>query len=89
MVSSGVFLGTAKIFPMEDSEWFEGEDEWIEGTCHVVTKKGWHWSIQGYSPGTTNAHRVYVDLFVLPEEKVTPWMVLTDFVAIMKKLIGV
>lgn len=89
MVSSAVFLGAAKIFPMDESEWFVGEDEWVEGTCHVVTRKGWHWSIQGYSPGTANAHTVYVDLFVLSEEKVTPWMVLSDFVAIMKKLIGV
>ena len=87
-VSSAVFLGGAQIFPTEPGEWFVGDNEWVEGTCHVVTKKGWHWSIQGYSPETTFPHAVYVDLFVLAEEKASPWKVMTDFVAIMKTLIG-
>lgn len=88
MVSSAVFLGTTKMFPLEGSDWFEGDDEWVDGDVYVINKKGWSWSIVGYSPGTTYAHRVYVDLFVLPEEKASPWMILSDFVKIMKRLMG-
>ena len=88
-VSSAVFLGATKIFPMDESEWFVGNDECVEGETYTVTKKGWHWSIQGYSPGTTHAHRVFVDLFVLSEEKANPWKTLASFVEIVKKLIGV
>ena len=87
-VSTGVFLGTAKIFPCEPSEWFVGENEYVEGEVHVVTKKGWHWTIQGYSPGSYFPHTVYLDLFILPEEKASPWMILSDFVKIMKRLMG-
>ena len=89
MVSSAVFLGAAQIFPMEPGEWFVGDNEWIDGTCHVVTKTGWEWSIRGYSPGTKYVHRVFADLFVLSEEKASPYLILRDFVDIVKKLIGI
>ena len=88
MVYSAVFLGGAQIFPTEPGDYFHGNDEHVEGDTYVVTKKGWHWAIEGYSPGTRFEHEVHVDLFVLAEDKASPWRILGDFVEIVKKLIG-
>ena len=87
-VSSGVFLGGMKMFPQSPSEWFIGDDEWIEGDTHIVTKKGWHWFIHGYSPYAFYEHTVYVDIMVDREEDVSPWRTLEDLIRIIKQLIG-
>ena len=44
--------------------------------------------LRGWSPGTRYGHVIQLSLSVLPEEEVSPWRIVQDFVAIMKRLMG-
>ena len=44
--------------------------------------------LRGWSPGTNYDHTIQLSLAVLPEEEISPWRILRDFMNILKRLMG-
>jgi len=85
-----IFYGIRQIFPKQPGTWLKGEGE------SFSMKIGWRLpefkvqiTLKGWNEDDTYQHTFYLRLEV-PEkvEEARPWQVIIDFVAILKKLIG-
>jgi len=86
-----IFYGIKQIFPSEAGTWFRGDD--------IAPKFRLNWTLpepkttltlKGWNEDDTYEHAFYLMLEV--EERVEaarPWQVIVDFVAILKRLIGI
>jgi len=86
-----IFYGIRQIFPKQPGTWLKGEDEsfsmrigWRLPESKVkITLKGWN-------EDDTYQHTFYLRLEVVEKvEEARPWQVIIDFVAILKRLIGI
>ena len=46
-------------------------------------------TVKGWSPGTTHPHTITWNFYTLPPVLAAPWLIIQDFVAILKKLMGI
>ena len=98
-----ILIGTAQMFPrgptlqppyaaadlpLFPQYWFRGDDETIEWDEHVPTQVGEHWFLEAYAENCRYAHTVSVGFNMIEEDVASPWKVLEDLVAILKRLIG-
>ena len=89
LASFAVFYGIKQIYP-------EPEGEWVTGDRLIRTVPvGWKMpeskvklTVKGCNLDTANPHTVYLWLLTKPEEEARPWKIMSDFVAILKKLMG-
>lgn len=88
LVYFAIFQGANKQFPTNPSEWLRGDGEEIIFREHAVNKRGFHWYLKGYSPGTLFEHLITVRIGILPEEDVTPLSLIKDLVSIFKRMLG-
>ena len=72
-------------------------DEWVTGDGEAVVTEGYYEMLEipsqlkfiGCSPSTSYNHVITVRVFVMPLEVAAPWIVISDFVTILKKLMGI
>jgi len=85
-----IFYGIKQIYPAEAGTWVTGDDlyrmvpiRWVlpETPCKLTVK--------GYSEGAAYDHTLYLWLLTKPKEEVWPLKILVDFVAILKRLMGI
>ena len=86
-----VYYGQAQIFPAERGTWLKGDNQYLrldlnwplpESRC-TLTFKGWN-------EDDTNPHTFYMLAEVAETvEEVQMWKVLSDFLAVLKALIGI
>jgi len=85
-----IFYGIKQIYPEEKDTWVTGDDvyrpvpiRWTlpESPCKLT--------IKGYNQDDTYAHTVYLWLLTAPIEEAKPWRIIADFVAILKRLLGI
>jgi len=84
-----LFYGIKQIYPEPEQEWVTGDDlyrpvplKWpMPEPKTELTLKGWN-------EDATYPHTVYVWLLTKPEPEARPWKILADFVAILKRLMG-
>jgi len=85
-----LFYGIEQLFPKEAGTWLRGDDEsfpvrlnWLLPELKTtVTFKGWN-------EDDTYPHTFYMRLEVTERvEEARPWQVIIDFVAILKRLMG-
>jgi len=85
-----IFYGIDQIFPEETGTWLRGEDESFSMRLNwplpeyktTITFKGWN-------EDDTYPHTFYLRLEVAERvEEARPWRVIADFVAILKRLMG-
>jgi len=86
-----IFYGIDQIFPYETGTWLRGDDEsfplrlnWpLPEPTTTITLKGWN-------EHTTYDHTFYLRLAAAERiEEARPWQALLDFIAIVKRLVGV
>jgi len=85
-----IFYGIHQIFPAEPGTWLKGEDE------SFSMRIGWRLpefkvkiTLKGWNEDDTYQHTFYLRLEVVEKvEEARPWQVIIDFVAILKRLIG-
>ena len=84
-----LFYGIKQIYPEQAGTWITGDGlyrpvplKWKlpESPCTLTVK--------GYNQSLENPHTVYLWILTAAEEEAKPWKVLADFVAILKRLIG-
>jgi len=85
-----IFYGIKQLFPYETGTWLRGEDESFSVRLNwslpelktTITFKGWN-------EDDTYPHTFYMRLEVTERvEEARPWRVIADFVAILKRLMG-
>jgi len=85
-----IFYGIEQIFPTERGTWLRGDDEdfsvrlnWpLPERKTTITLKGWN-------EDTEYEHTFYLRLEVTERvEEARPWDVITDFVVILKRIMG-
>jgi len=86
-----VFYGNARIFPIEPGTWLRGDNQYLaldirwplpESRC-TLTFKGWN-------EDDTYPHTFYMLVEVAEAvEEVQPWRLLSDFLSIIKALMGI
>ena len=84
-----VYYGIKQIYPEPTADWVTGDD------CYRHIPLNWRMpesrlnlTIKGYNEDDTYEHGVYLWLLTKPEEEARPWKIITDFVAILKRLMG-
>jgi len=85
-----LFYGIHQIYPEQLGTWVTGDDlyrsvplKWPLPESPVkITIKAWN-------EDDTYEHSVYLWLLTAPEEEAKPWKTILDFVAILKRLIGI
>jgi len=86
-----IFYGIKQLFPYETGTWLRGDDEsfslrlnWpLPELTTTITLKGWN-------EDTIYDHTFYLRLEVAERiEEARPWQALLDFIAIVKRLVGV
>jgi len=87
--SFAVFYGIRQIYPEAGSDWVTGD------RLYRKVPLGWTLpetpcmlTVKGVSPGTSYPHTVYLWLLTKPVAEARPWKVLADFIAILKRLLG-
>ena len=90
LASWALFYGIKQIYPETEGSWVTGDDlyrevalKWPMPELKVTL------TIKGYNLDSENPHTIYLWLLTRPEEEARPWKVISDFVAILKRLIGV
>ena len=79
----------AQIYPVPRGEWVTGDGETVPAEYHYdLGKASKELEFVGHSEGTSYAHVVTVRVTVLPAAIATPYQVLTDLVAIFKRMLG-
>jgi len=79
----------SQLIPLSRGEWVTGDDETVQTeTYYQMRDEPLALKFVGCSPGTSYAHKVTVRVQMLPEWVAAPWQVLRDFVAIVKRLMG-
>jgi len=87
--SFAVYYGIRQVYPEPESDWVTGEQlyrrvpiNWTlpESPCKLT--------IKGASPDTRYEHWVYIWLLTKPVAEARPWQVIADFIAILKRLLG-
>ena len=84
-----IFYGIKQIYPEPEAEWVTGDN------AYRRVPIGWSMpeskislTIKGYNTDDTYPHTVYVWLLTKPEAEAKPWKIIVDFVAILKRLMG-
>jgi len=78
------------LLPTNPDEWVTGNDETVEYiTRRRIDDQPYEVNFVGCSPDTQWDHTVTVRIEMQKEEDISPWIVLKEFVSIIKKLIGV
>jgi len=79
-----------QLVPLSRGEWVTGDDETVPTeTYYVLKETPAQLKFVGCSPGTSYAHMVTVRVAVEPPEVASPYKVLQDLLAILKRLLGV
>jgi len=90
LARSAILYGIEQLFPYEKGTWLRGEDEsfpvrlnWpLPELKTTITLKGWN-------KDTAYPHTFYLRLEVAEKvEEARPWRIVADFVAILKRLMG-
>jgi len=89
MVSFAVYYGIKQIYPEPEGEWVAGDGMyrqvpvgWTlpESPCKLTVKAA--------SPNTSYDHTIYIWLLTKLEVEARPWRIISDFVKILKRLMG-
>ena len=90
LASWALFYGIKQIYPEPEGEWVTGDDlykpvplKWPMPESKVKL------TIKGLNLDDVYPHTIYLWLLTAPEEEARPWKIIADFVAILKKLMGV
>jgi len=90
MVHTQCLYGIRQLWPRPEGETFHLEDMKVEIPEHwtppelpcILTVRGW-------SPGTRFSHTITWMFYTLPRPLAAPWVILQDFVLILKRLMGI
>jgi len=85
-----IFYGIKQIYPEPEADWVTGDDVYrpVPITWRMPESK-LTLTIKGYNTDDTYAHGIYIWLLTKPEEEAKPWKIIADFVAILKRLMGI
>jgi len=85
-----IFYGIEQIFPYESGTWLRGNDESFNINLKwPLPESKISLILKGWNEDDTYSHTFYLRLEVAERvEEARPWRVLMDFVAILKKLMG-
>ena len=85
-----IFYGINQIFPYEPGTWLRGNGESMSLRMNwPLPESKTRLTFKGWNEDGRNPHTFYLRLEVTEEvEEARPWRVITDFVAILKKLMG-
>ena len=90
LVNVVVVEGKFQLFPRNPEETLKADAYVIPIKTKYNLKRGHNLlKLKGWSPNTVYNHKVIVRLTVEPEEEDKTFKLMSDFVAILKKLIGV
>jgi len=79
-----------QLVPLSGGEWVTGDGETVRTEPYYELEEApAELKFVGCAPLTSYDHKVTVRVSVTPAEVATPWMMLKDFVGIIKRLIGV
>ena len=90
MVHTQCFYGIRQLWPRP-----EGATSHLDGVTLRIPE---HWkppelpcklTVRGWSPGTGYGHTITWMFYTLPPALAAPWLVIQDFIAILKKLMGI
>jgi len=84
-----LFYGIKQIYPMPGLEWVTGDDLYRSIPLKwPLPERKVRITIKGWNEDDTYPHSVYLWLLTQPEPEARPWKILADFVAILKRLMG-
>jgi len=81
--------GLSQIWPTNKDEDYHGDEFPMEFDEAYEIMKPAKLHLLTWNDSTLYEHGVDVRITILPKEKANPWQVMSDFVAILKKLLGV
>ena len=90
LVHTRCFYGIRQLWPRP-----EGSTAHLNGVVLVIPE---HWqlpetpcvlTVKGWSPGTGFPHTITWNFYTLPRALAAPWLVMQDFIAILKRLMGI
>jgi len=86
-----IFYGIKQLFPYETGTWLRGNAESFSLTLKwKLPEPKLDLLLKGWNEDDTYPHTFYVRMEVAEEvEEARPWRVIADFVAILRRLIGV
>ena len=88
LVHISIVEGKFQLFPRNPEEDMKADGYVIPIPTYIPLRRGHNQlKLRGWSPLTIYSHNIVVRLIVEPVEIASPWQVMTDFVAILKKLI--
>jgi len=88
MVNIAIYDSKQQLYPANPPETYHGDDMRIPLVgIHELDKPPYKLKMKGWSPGTSYQHTIQLAISVLPAEVVSPYKVIEDFVAILKKML--
>jgi len=88
--SWALYYGIRQIYPEPGSEWVTGDGLYRQMRLNwALPESPCKLTLRGVSPNTRFDHDVYVWLGTKPVEEARPWKIVADFIAIMKRLLGI
>lgn len=84
-----LFYGIKQIYPDPEAEWVTGAGLYRSVPLRwPMPESKVKLTVKGYNVDDTYPHTLHVWLLTAPEEEARPWKVIADFVAILKRLMG-
>ena len=81
--------GRGQLYPANAEDTYHYDDAIIPLVGrYVLDTAPYKLFMRGWSPGANYDHTIQLSLAVLPEEEVTPWRIIQDFMLILKRLMG-
>ena len=78
-----------QLVPLSRGEWVTGDGESVQTEPYYeLTEAPSELKFQGCSPSTVYPHVITVRVSIIPAEVAAPWATLRDFVAILKRVMG-
>jgi len=84
-----ILYGIKQIYPEEDGTWVTGDDLYrVVPLKWPLPEPKTKLTIKGYNESIDYPHTVYLWFLTKPEEEARPWRIISDFVKILKRLMG-
>jgi len=86
-----IFYGIEQVFPERAGTWLRGDGETFTVRLNwPLPEPKTKLTFRGWNEDDTNPHTFYMRLEVAKEvEEARPWRIVADFVAVLKRLIGI
>ena len=90
MVHTQCFYGIRQLWPRPEGATFHLDDATVTIPEHYKPPElPLKLTVKGWSPGTQHPHTITWLFYTLPPVLAAPWLIIQDFVAILKKLMGI